>query len=254
MKALNMPYGHDISDTMFDILGAGWWYTWNIGCGEFAGTPQWAMIARQDNLDEFIADPDMLDDCPRPVLLFNEPSNSNCQEGACMTLYETTTGWYTATQILSDTHDIIGPGFYYYGGDPYRLPDVLDEYHIRYGEYPHMDAAAVHYYGQYDADWTIAFNYFRDQYLEYKASIEVRGYDIPIFITEIGWYSGDALSVQAQTAARNWLDAWITFCESDDRCEYLNWFSIVQGTYTNTVPLYDDGELTMVGERWAEEW
>jgi len=182
-----------------------------------------------------------------PILGFNEPSNPDCGAGACMTLAQLVDAWHEL-EILFPDKQLVGPAFYHHPKLPYDFVDFLDGFRARYGRYPRMEIAAIHEYGLGNVEKE--FNDFdKPDYLYVKNALAVRGYpDIPIWITELGWFK-IGLPDEEQRATI-YLQKWIAFCNSESTCQYLNWFGPTAGSY-NIVPLLDNGRLTGPGQVWT---
>jgi len=135
--------------------------------------------------------------------------------------------------------ELVGPAFIHHPNLPYDFVDFLDAYHAKYGAYPRMEIAAIHEYGPGFAADRSDYEYVRDALIN-------RGYDVKIWVTELGYFSTDPYS---QDAA-DYLGQWMDFCSADSSCEYLNWFGPTRGDY-DIVPLLENGELTPTGQTWV---
>lgn len=263
-----------VSDAMFTEMAPIWYYDWGIGCSSKAGIPQFPMVwglctnnIPRQGLAWLQANPTALDSCNRPVLGFNEPGN--CTEpqgyaGSCMGLGtaegyvggDIIANWHLLESLLPN-HELVSPAMEGpQHGPPYDLIQFIDVYHQTYNVYPRLNYIAQHYYGLGTFGGEAGKPYYqfcnaRDHYLYLKAALAQRGYNVPIWITELGWWDTDATSTPAQIRAREFLNYWMQFGEHDSLCQYLNWFAPTQGIYTQVAPLYHNSALTLPGQEWV---
>ncbi len=234
---------------MFQQLGAEWYYGWSPQCDDScAGVPRYAMVRDLAQLEHVKTGAVDISGCG-PILGFNEPSNPDCLAGSCMTLAQLVDAWHEL-EALTIGKQLVGPAFYHHPTLPYDFVDFLDAFHDKYGRYPRMEVAAIHEYGLGDVD--IEFESFdRPDYLYVKDALAVRGYDIPIWVTELGWFA-IGMSNEEQRADA-YLQKWFDFCNVETSCQYLNWFGPTSGGY-NVIPLLENGQPTLPGQTWQGEF
>ncbi|NQT21260.1 MAG: hypothetical protein HQ592_16245 [Planctomycetes bacterium] len=213
------------------------------------------------DLNQWNANPD-LSGATMPIQMFNEPENQDCAAGACITLETLITATHEIIKAYPDK-ELTSPSFLpRWTQQAYGLLDWVDGYHTEYGEYPRFEVLALHAYGTESLGaWSDSFNATAGDYDYFLAELAARGYTgLRVWITEMGWWQWpdpwcEAWGVcPAQENARSFLNAWITKCDADSRCEYMNWFGITNGGYEFVVPLEYDGQLTLPGQTWRGQF
>ena len=251
-----------VTDEMLVACGAQWLYGWYPTCGMEGDIPYYPMIRDLNHLDLVRSGSIDLSDCNRPILSFNEPASQVWPSVGGMTLTEVITGHHEI-ELLFPNHEIVSPGFIMpWMGLEFGLLDWIDASTVYYGVKPRFEYAALHEYGSTSlgTTWAESFAVTSAEYDAIKAGLIARGYDVPIFITELGWWEGpgpwceDWGICPNRENAKAFLQAWINKCNNDNTCQFLNWFSLTKGDYEVVNPLYFGSTLTPAGEVWVKQF
>lgn len=242
--------------------GAEWVSGWSPHV-ERCGEPFSPMIRDLPQWDAVQAGTYDLSGATMPIQMFNEPENQDCAAGACISL-ETL---ITATHEIIDAYpdrELTSPAFLPTWTQPaYGLLDWVDGYYAEYGVYPRFEVLAMHMYGSTSLgeDWSISFDATAADFDTMLSQLATRGYtDLRVWITEMGFWQWPGPWCEtwgicpAQENAKAFLQAWLDKCDSDSRCEYVNWFGISNDGYEFVVPLEYDGQLTRPGQAWQGQF
>jgi len=244
----------NVSCEKVESYGAEWVSSWWPNCGMCGNLPMKPMIRDLGQLEQIKAGEINLATCPWPIQSLNEPDNSACDAGACITLEEAVIAHREIEELFPDK-EITSPAFLPGWADAdYSFLDWVDASCAYYEVCPRFEIVAMHPYGTSVMGWQASFATTSAEYDNLLLSLEARGYTkLRVWLTEFGWYEWEVHTQTVQEHAKNYLQAWLNKCDNDSRCEYINWYSITTD-YGWVTPLEINGIPTLPGELWLSQF